>query len=49
MACPHLKDMPAIRWKLANLQRLREANASKFSEQQSELLRRLDTSVIGDR
>jgi len=43
MACPHLKDMPAIRWKLANLQRLREANASKFSEQQSELLRRLDS------
>ena len=43
MACPHLKDMPAIRWKLTNLQRLREANPAKFFEQHSELLRRLDT------
>ena len=43
MSCPHLKDMPAIRWKLANLQRLREVNPVKFSEQQSELRRRLDT------
>lgn len=43
MACPHLRDMPAIRWKLANLQRLREVNPAKFSEQQSELRRRLDT------
>jgi hypothetical protein len=42
MSCPHLKDMPAIRWKLANLQRLREMNPAKFSEQQSELRRRLD-------
>jgi predicted nucleotidyltransferase component of viral defense system len=42
MSCPHLKDMPAIRWKLANLHRLREVNPAKFSEQQSELRRRLD-------
>lgn len=42
MACTHLKDMPAIQWKLANLQRLREVNPAKFSEQQSELSRRLE-------
>ena len=43
MSCPHLRDMPAIRWKLANLQRLREANPAKFSDQQIELRRRLGT------
>jgi hypothetical protein len=43
MSCPHLKDMSAIRWKLTNLQRLREVNPAKFSEQQSELRRRLYT------
>ena len=43
MSCPHLKDMTAIRWKLANLQRLRDVNPAKFSGQQSELRRRLDT------
>lgn len=35
--------MPAIRWKLANLQRLREVNPSKFSGQHDELRRRLGT------
>jgi hypothetical protein len=43
MACPHLMEMPAIRWKLANLQRLRDVNPSKFSAQHDELLRRLGT------
>jgi hypothetical protein len=43
MSCPHLRDMPAIRWKLANLQRLHEVNPAKFSDQQSELRRRLGT------
>jgi hypothetical protein len=42
MHCPHLKDMPAIRWKLANLQRLREANPGKFAAQKTELLKRLE-------
>jgi hypothetical protein len=37
--------MPAIRWKLANLERLREVNPAKSSEQQSELRRRLDTQA----
>lgn len=43
MSCPHLRDMPAIRWKLANLQRLREVNPAKFYGQQSELLSRFAT------
>ena len=43
MSCPHLLDMPAIRWKLANLQRLRETNPAKFSAQETELCRRLHT------
>jgi len=42
MSCPHLRDMPAIRWKLANLQRLRKVNPDKFSAQQIELRRRLE-------
>ena len=43
MSCPHLRDMPAIRWKLANLQRLRDANPAKFSTQETELCRRLES------
>lgn len=43
MSCPHLSSMPAIRWKMTNLQRLREVNPAKFAEQHSELLRRLDS------
>ncbi len=43
MSCPHLRDMPAIRWKIANLQRLRETNPAKFSAQENELCRRLHT------
>ncbi len=34
---PHLKDMPAIRWKLANLERLQRDNKKKFAEQLAEL------------
>lgn len=41
MSCPHLRDMPAIRWKIANLQRLREVNPKKFASQHSELLNRM--------
>jgi hypothetical protein len=43
MSCPHLNYMSAIRWKLTNLHRLSEVNPAKFSEQQNELRRRLDT------
>lgn len=34
---PHLKDMPAIRWKLTNLERLQRENKSKFAEQSAAL------------
>ncbi len=42
MSCPHLKEMPAIRWKLSNLQRLKEANLDKFSSQHEELRKQFD-------
>lgn len=42
MSCLHLRDMPAVRWKLANLQRLSEMNTTKFAEQYDELRRRLE-------
>ena len=41
MACPHLAEMPALRWKLTNLQRLRATNAAKFAQQSRELKNRL--------
>jgi hypothetical protein len=44
MACPHLKDMPAIRWKLENLAKLKKSNAKKFAAQTDELLARFDAS-----
>ena len=37
----HLDQMPAIRWKLQNLDRLRSANPKKFALQHRELERRL--------
>ena len=40
MSCPHLADMPAIRWKLANLERLKSSNSTKFAQQSSELKKR---------
>lgn len=33
MRCPHLADLPAIRWKLNNLEKLKAANPAKFAEQ----------------
>lgn len=40
MSCPHLAEMPALRWKLANLERLRSSNSAKFRQQSSELKKR---------
>jgi len=45
MACPHLGDMPALRWKLRNLENLRTTNRRKFegqAEQLSSAFDRLD-------
>jgi predicted nucleotidyltransferase component of viral defense system len=39
--CEHLRDMPAIRWKLENLSRLEQSNPEKFALQASELEARL--------
>ena len=41
MECPHLKEMPAIRWKQENLIRLKKLNPAKFLFQSKELRRRL--------
>lgn len=37
----HLEHLPAIRWKLQNLLKLRETNAAKFAEQADALVARL--------
>ncbi|CAM2155726.1 Nucleotidyl transferase AbiEii/AbiGii toxin family protein [Pararobbsia alpina] len=42
MPYPHLKDMPAIRWKLQNLEKLRKSNAAKFAMQETSLRQVLD-------
>ena len=41
MKCSHLSQMPAIRWKLQNLAKLRKSNPRKFSQQADELGARL--------
>jgi hypothetical protein len=37
MRCPHLAQLPAIRWKLQNLTKLKQSNPGKFSQQAEEL------------
>lgn len=37
MKCKHLAEMPAIRWKLQNLAKLKKTNPKKFSQQTDEL------------
>jgi len=41
MKCPHLSQLPAIRWKLQNLTRLKKSNPDKFAQQTRELRARL--------
>jgi hypothetical protein len=38
----HLAELPAIRWKLQNLEKLQESNPTKHAEQSKELQRMLD-------
>ncbi len=38
---PHLQHLPAIRWKLENLAKLKRTNPSKFKRQSDETVRRL--------
>lgn len=42
MPFDHLKDLPAIRWKLFNLEKLRVANKTRFELQASELVDRFN-------
>jgi predicted nucleotidyltransferase component of viral defense system len=39
MPFPHLQELPAIRWKLLNLEKLRRSNPARFREQTEELQR----------
>jgi hypothetical protein len=39
---PHLSEMPAIRWKLENLKKLKRANPRKFLEQSNQLKNRFE-------
>ena len=39
---PHLEKLPAIQWKLRNLERLRETNQTKYVEQYKELAKLLE-------
>jgi hypothetical protein len=41
MRCAHLSELPAIRWKLLNLAKLKKANPRKFAQQLKELRSRL--------
>ena len=41
LGIPHLEQLPGIRWKLQNLDRLQKANAKKFVEQLDMLKQRL--------
>jgi hypothetical protein len=40
--CPHLSEMPAIRWKLDNLRKLKRSNPKKFAQQSNKLKERLE-------
>ena len=42
MSCPHLAELPAIRWKLRNLEALRSSNPAKFATQRELLAERLE-------
>lgn len=37
MSCAHLSKMPAIRWKLENLARLKQSSQEKFARQATSL------------
>lgn len=43
MSCPHLSELPALRWKLHNLAKLKKANPPKFQQQADELRSRLES------
>jgi hypothetical protein len=42
MPFPHLADLPALRWKLMNLAKLKKASRTRFNQQYDELAKRFD-------
>ena len=42
LGVPHLDQLPGLRWKLQNLERLRKTDARKFTEQSDALIRLLE-------
>jgi Nucleotidyl transferase AbiEii toxin, Type IV TA system len=42
MVYPHLPEMPAIRWKMQNLAKLKKTNPKKFQQQSDDFARRFD-------
>lgn len=43
MPFKHLQQLPALQWKLLNLQKLKSRNAARFAAQHDELAKRLET------
>jgi len=41
MKCRHLSQLPAIKWKLQNLAKLKKSNPTKFAQQADEVRARL--------
>jgi hypothetical protein len=41
LGVPHVQQLPGVRWKLQNLERLRKADARKFGDQSNALARLL--------
>lgn len=42
MSCPHLSELPALKWKLQNLAKLQKSDPHKFQKQADELKLRLE-------
>ncbi len=43
LGVPHLEQLPGLKWKLQNLEKLRKSNAKKFAEQSDSLERHLNS------
>jgi len=43
LGVPHLEQLPGLKWKLQNLETLRNSNAKKFAEQSNALARHLES------
>ena len=43
LGVPHFEQLPGLKWKLQNLERLRKSNAKKLAEQSDALERHLDS------